>query len=162
MSKEKSLIGHYLKSVSEFHETFDHPVLPSPQIPSQKRCELRVNLLQEELDEFKQAIKDNDIVAIADAFADLQYILSGAILEFGLQDAFKELFDEVHRSNMSKACKSVGEAKATVEMYESVEVPSYYRPRKSDYIVRRTSDDKLLKSISYSPAELKPIVEKWQ
>ena len=56
-----------LNQVSDFHRTFNAPILDTPQIPSEQRCQLRVALLQEELDELAQAIKDNDLVEIADA-----------------------------------------------------------------------------------------------
>ena len=107
-----------LQSVAEFHKTFKHPILESPQIPDEKRCKLRVSLLVEELNELVEGIKSKDIVEVADAFCDLQYVLSGAILEFGLADKFKELFDEVQRSNMSKACNNELEAKDTVAHYK--------------------------------------------
>ncbi|MBP7357533.1 MAG: nucleoside triphosphate pyrophosphohydrolase family protein, partial [Cloacibacterium sp.] len=81
-----------LNQVAEFHRTFNAPILETPQIPSKERCELRVSLLQEELNELKQAIEDNDLVEIADALCDLQYVLSGAVLEFGLGEKFVELF----------------------------------------------------------------------
>jgi predicted HAD superfamily Cof-like phosphohydrolase len=68
-----------LNQVGDFHRTFNAPILNTPQIPSEQRCELRVNLLQEELNELSQAIKDNDIVEIADALCDIQYVLSGAV-----------------------------------------------------------------------------------
>ena len=54
---------------------------------------LRVNLLREELKELEAAIADNDLVEVADALADLQYVLSGAVLEFGLGAKFRTLFD---------------------------------------------------------------------
>ncbi len=84
-----------LNDVKKFHELFDLPVLETPQIPDEKRCSLRVSLLQEELDELKEAIENQDIIGIADALSDLQYVLSGAVLEFGLGGKFKKLFDEV-------------------------------------------------------------------
>ena len=99
-----------LSSVALFHETFKHPILPQPTIPSETRCALRVSLLSEELKELEEAIENKDLVEIADALCDLQYVLSGAILEFGLGEKFKALFDEVQRSNMSKACKTEEEA----------------------------------------------------
>ena len=80
-----------LADVAEFHTTFHLPVLDTPQIPDADRCRLRINLLREELKELEEAIADNDLVEAADAFADLQYVLSGAILEFGLGDKFKAL-----------------------------------------------------------------------
>ena len=101
-----------LNQVAEFHKTFNAPILDTPQIPSKERCELRVELLQEELNELKQAIADNNIVEVADALCDLQYVLSGAVLEFGLGEKFVTLFNEVQRSNMSKACATQQEADA--------------------------------------------------
>ena len=115
-----------LTSVALFHQTFKHPVLPEPTIPSETRCNLRVSLLSEELKELEEAIENKDIVEIADALCDLQYVLSGAILEFGLGEKFKALFDEVQRSNMSKACITEEEAKATVKHYEDKGTPCFY------------------------------------
>jgi predicted HAD superfamily Cof-like phosphohydrolase len=144
-----------LNQVAEFHSTFKHPILPIPTIPSMERCKLRVELLTEELKELQQAIDDNDMVEIADALCDLQYVLSGAILEFGLGEKFKDLFDEVHRSNMSKACKTIEEANQTIEHYRSKGSESYYKEIDGLYLVYRTPDDKTLKSVNYSPADLK-------
>jgi predicted HAD superfamily Cof-like phosphohydrolase len=93
-----------LNQVAEFHRTFKHPILETPTIPSEERSRLRVALLAEELKELEVAILEKDIVEVADALCDLQYVLSGAVLEFGLGEKFRTLFDEVQRSNMSKAC----------------------------------------------------------
>ncbi|HRO07801.1 MAG TPA: nucleoside triphosphate pyrophosphohydrolase family protein [Saprospiraceae bacterium] len=148
-----------LTSVAAFHDLFELPVVAHPTIPDEIRCQLRVSLLQEELNELKQAIEDNDIVEIADALADLQYVLSGAVLEFGLGDRFKRLFDEVQRSNMSKTCASVEEALATQQHYKDIKnVDSYITEREGEYIVYRNEDGKVLKSIAYSAANLRDIV----
>ncbi len=149
-----------LNQVADFHRTFNAPILDTPQIPSEQRCELRVNLLQEELNELSQAIKDNDLVEIADALADLQYVLSGAVLEFGLGDKFVELFNEVQRSNMSKACDTQQEALMTLSHYKKKDgTEGYYKKINGKWLVYRASDDKVLKSINYSPAELKKIIK---
>lgn len=149
-----------LTSVAEFHKTFQHPILDSPQIPSESRCKLRVSLIAEELKELEEAIQANDIVEIADALCDIQYVLSGAVLEFGLGNKFNALFEEVQRSNMSKACKSVEEAEATIKHYKDEKgVDSYYKEVDGLYLVFREGDNKTLKSINYSPADLKSIVE---
>jgi len=154
-------MNQYLKSVAEFHETFKAPILESPQIPSKERCELRVSLLQEELNELKQAIEDNDITEIADALADLQYVLSGAVLEFGLKDRFDELFAEVQRSNMSKACETQQEAIATLSHYKQKDgTEGRYEKVGDKWVVYRNSDDKVLKSVEYSPAALREIIER--
>ncbi len=148
-----------LNQVAEFHKTFNAPILDKPQIPSEQRCELRVSLLQEELDELSQAIKDGDLVEISDALCDLQYVLSGAVLEFGFGDKFIELFDEVQRSNMSKACSSIQEAIETLSHYKKKDgTEGYYKELNGKYIVYRNGDDKILKSVKYSAADLSKII----
>lgn len=150
-----------LNQVAEFHRTFKHPIEPQPTIPSAERCRLRVNLIAEELRELEQAIKDQDLVEIADALCDIQYVLSGAVLEFGLGEKFRELFDEVQRSNMSKTCKTLEEAEATMKYYQEERgFDSYIRQEGTVFLVYRSSDNKTLKSINYSPANLKGILEK--
>ena len=145
--------------VEEFHKTFNAPVLETPQIPSKERCDLRISLISEELNELKQAIEDNDLVEIADALADIQYVLCGAILEFGLKDKFNTLFDEVQRSNMSKACNSQQEALATLSHYKQKDgTEGRYEELNGKYIVYRSADNKILKSVGYSPASLQDII----
>lgn len=149
-----------LNQVAEFHKTFKHPILAQPSIPDENRCRLRVALLAEELKELEVAILEKDIVSVADALCDLQYVLSGAILEFGLGEKFKALFDEVQRSNMSKACNTEEEAKATVEHYFKKDgTVCHYRQEDGKWLVYRTSDNKTIKSIYYSPADLDTIVK---
>lgn len=148
MSKE-------IQMVAEFHSTFRHPVLSTPQIPIE-RVNLRISLLQEELNELKQAISDGDIIEVADAFCDLQYVLAGAILEFGLAKSFDLLFSEVHRSNMSKACISESEANETIEAYRQLDgTESYFEQVGDLFLIYRKSDNKTLKSVNYSPANIK-------
>jgi predicted HAD superfamily Cof-like phosphohydrolase len=150
-----------LNQVAEFHHTFKHPVIAIPAIPSKERCDLRVSLLAEELKELQQAVDDNNLVEVADALCDLQYVLAGAILEFGLGEKFKELFDEVHRSNMSKACKTVEEANLTTDHYKNTaNTESYHKEADGLYLVYRTTDNKTLKSVNYSPANLAAILKK--
>lgn len=149
-----------LNLVAEFHKTFKHPILTAPSIPSEDRCKLRVALIAEELKELEVAILEKDIVEIADALSDIQYVLSGAILEFGLGEKFSSLFEEVQRSNMSKACLSEDEAKATVEFYKKKDgTECYYKEEAGKWLVYRTSDNKTIKSINYSPADLQGILK---
>jgi predicted HAD superfamily Cof-like phosphohydrolase len=147
-----------LNQVAEFHRTFKHPILDTPQIPSKLRSDLRVSLIAEELKELQEAIDNNDIVEVADALADIQYVLAGAVLEFGLGEKFRELFDEVQRSNMSKACNSVAEAEATIAHYAAKGTDAYYKEIEGKFLVYRKGDDKTLKNINYSPADLKKII----
>src|SRR6188472_1607681 len=149
-----------LNDVAEFHRTFNLPVLDEPEIPSADRCALRINLLQEELDELKQAIADKDITEVADALSDLQYVLSGAILEFGLGSKFKALFEEVQRSNMSKVCEDYATAEETLEYYMAKDgTRGFINESLSGFLVYRESDRKVLKSVKYSPADLEKILK---
>ncbi|MEO8472759.1 MAG: nucleoside triphosphate pyrophosphohydrolase family protein [Chryseolinea sp.] len=148
-----------LSLVAQFHNTFKHPILPNPAIPDETRCKLRVALIAEELKEFEVAILEKDIVAIADALCDIQYVLSGAILEFGFGDKFKSLFEEVQRSNMSKACNSESEALETIAHYKQNDgTECYFKVESGKWLIYRRSDNKTLKSIHYSPADLEPII----
>ena len=150
-----------LNQVAEFHKTFQAPILEKPQIPSEDRCNLRVELLREELGELKQAIEDKNIVEIADALCDLQYVLSGAVLEFGLGDKFVKLFNEVQRSNMSKACDTMQDAISTLSHYKQKDgTEGYYKEVNGKWIVYRNGDNKVLKSVKYSPANLENIITK--
>jgi predicted HAD superfamily Cof-like phosphohydrolase len=148
-----------LNHVAKFHTTFKHPVLSSPTIPTKERCDLRIALLSEELKELEEAIKNNNIIEIADALCDLQYVLTGAVLEFGLGEKFYELFNEVQRSNMSKTCGSETEALATIEYYKNNKNTECYYVQENDvWLVYRKDDHKTIKSINYSPANLKDLL----
>lgn len=148
-----------LNQVAEFHRTFKHPIEPEPVIPAPERCKLRVSLLAEELRELEEAIYERDIIAVADALCDLQYVLSGAVLEFGLGEKFRDLFDEVQRSNMSKVCHSKEEAEATVEYYRANKnTDCYFEESNGIFLVYRKEDRKTLKSVNYRPADLRSIL----
>jgi predicted HAD superfamily Cof-like phosphohydrolase len=150
-----------LTQVGQFHSTFKHPIAEQPGIPNEKRAALRVKLIGEELKELETAMRDGDEVSVLDALCDLQYVLSGTVLECGMQELFSSAFAEVHRSNMSKACVSQEEAEDTVDYYGSETHPErceahYKRDEGTNmWLVYRSSDDKTLKSINYSKADLR-------
>ena len=149
-----------LTDVSKFMKAFTQPVLDVPTIPSGERAALRVELIQEELNELVEAIANKDIVQCADAFADLQYVLSGAIHEFGLGRKFGVIFNNVHHSNMSKICRSYEEAAETLKHYKNQGTEVYSEKLEGDtYIIKRKSDHKVLKNLYYTPASLESIVK---
>ena len=150
---------NYIKMVEEFHNAFNAPVLETPQIPSKERCNLRVTLIQEELDEMKEAIENGDVIEIADSLGDLMVVLCGSILEFGMGDKFDEIFENIHNSNMSKACSTQQEAIETLLHYKQKDgTEGTYQKIGDVYVVNRNGDNKVLKSVAYSPANLKPII----
>ena len=148
-----------LNDVAHFHDTFNLPVVEEPLIPDAERCKLRINLLEEELEELKTAIRHGDLVEVADAFCDLQYVLSGAILEFGLAEKFRDLFEEVQRSNMSKVCHNMEDAEATVAHYRSRGQEGKIVQKGEEYLVYRISDGKVLKSVNYKSADISSLLD---
>lgn len=92
-----------LKSVEEFHDCFNIKNNYSPTADLEEgQAQLRYDLIKEETEEYLEAVKNNDLVEIADALGDQLYILCGTILKHGMQDKIVEVFEEIHRSNMSK------------------------------------------------------------
>jgi predicted HAD superfamily Cof-like phosphohydrolase len=147
-----------LAATAEFHATFMSPIVAAPALPPPDRARLRLSLLEEEVAELRAAVESDDLVECADALADIQYVLSGAVLEFGMGGVFKQLFDEVHRSNMSKLCSTEAEAEATLAHYRAKDgSEGTYQPREDGFLVLR-SDGKTLKSVNYSPCDLPPIL----
>ena len=91
-----------IKSVEEFHDIFKIGNASEITLIEERDYTLRYNLIKEENDEYLEACKNGDIVEIADALGDQLYILFGTILKHGLQHKIEEVYDEIHRSNMSK------------------------------------------------------------
>lgn len=86
------------KEITEFNEAFGCPAPKKPTTVANSK--LRSKLIIEELTEYNDAVKDNDIVEIADAIGDMLYLVLGAAVEHGIE--IEPVFDEIHLSNMSK------------------------------------------------------------
>ena len=95
-----NLFKNSFKRVKEFHKAFGHPMPQRAGLIDDGRAQLRVDLIQEELDELKVAIYQRNIVAIADALGDLDYVVNGAAIEYGIN--LPKITAEIHRSNMTK------------------------------------------------------------
>ena len=95
-----------LKQVNKFHKAFNIGQAPkSPTLIYENEYKLRHNLALEELNEYLEACKTGDLVEVADALGDQLYILCGTILAHGMQNVITDVFDEIHKSNMSKLDK---------------------------------------------------------
>jgi predicted HAD superfamily Cof-like phosphohydrolase len=91
-----------IKEVAKFHSAFKQVDGKKPQLLDILHWTLRKELGQEELNEYTDACKDNDLVEVLDSLVDQMYIVCGTVLKHGLQDVFWDAFREVQRSNMSK------------------------------------------------------------
>ena len=85
--------------------------------------------------------------------------MSGTVLEFGLGEKFVELFNEVQRSNMSKACDNEVQAQETVEFYKAKGTDAYYEKSGNKYNVHRVADNKVLKNKYYSAADIASLLK---
>jgi predicted HAD superfamily Cof-like phosphohydrolase len=93
---------HEIIAVSEFHDAFGVNNADSPTLVKKEIGELRYKLMAEENDEYLEAVKNDNLVEIADALGDQLYILCGTILTHGMQHVIEKVFNEIHASNMSK------------------------------------------------------------
>lgn len=146
-----------IERVTEFMKTFQETQInTTPSFPDDTISKLRIDLLQEELDEFKTAIEHRDIVGVFDALIDLQYVLDGAFQAFGLAELKEDGFAEVHASNMSKVCLTEYiKDKTSDSIYP---IKHSFKRVANGYVCLR-EDGKVLKSINYTPPNLKKIIE---
>ena len=86
--------------VKIFMKTYGQEIKVKPEFPEEKVINLRISLIKEELDEFQEALKEKNLVEVADALTDLLYVTYGAGHAFGID--LDKCFAEVQRSNMSK------------------------------------------------------------
>lgn len=93
---------HTLNRVNEFHQAFDLKIIKNPDLTDETTNQLRVSLIQEELDELKKALTEQNQVAALDALVDLQYVLDGTFISLGLAEKKIPAFEIIHASNMSK------------------------------------------------------------
>jgi predicted HAD superfamily Cof-like phosphohydrolase len=92
-----------LSAVTVFHKAFGLGVNNKPTTKiDESTMNLRFSLMDEENKEYLEAIKNNDMIEVADALGDMLYILCGTIITHGMQDVIDEVFEEIQRSNMSK------------------------------------------------------------
>ncbi|BBM37037.1 nucleoside triphosphate pyrophosphohydrolase family protein [Pseudoleptotrichia goodfellowii] len=124
-----------IKSVEEFHRIYKlgNSENPIGKLENGKE-NLRFELMKEENEEYLEAAKNGDIVEVADALGDMMYILCGTIIEHGMQHIIEEVFDEIHRSNLSKLDENGN--------------PIY------------REDGKVIKGPNYFPPDIKKIIKK--
>ena len=122
-----------IAAVKVFHEAFgiENNTKPVADLGLEVAM-LRYELIREENEEYLEACRNKDLVEIADALGDQLYILCGTILRHGLQDKIVEVFDEIHRSNMSK----LGEDGKPIyrEDGKVLKGPNYFKPNIADII----------------------------
>jgi len=147
----------FVNEVEEFNSTFGKPNNYEPTIPERKEWMFVYDFIQEELAEYKEACENGDIVEILDALCDITYVSlgNGAMLH-GLKGKIWNAYQEVQASNMSKACKTEEEAIETAKSEAArVGEDTHYEQVGEYWVVYRSRDRKVLKSINYFRPNLK-------
>ena len=91
-----------INQLKDFQRSFGGLVNNEPTLIPRENWLLRLNLSQEELDEYKDACEDEDLVEVFDSILDRLFLAFGDAVEHGLSNILERGFDEVYRSNMSK------------------------------------------------------------
>ena len=147
----------FVNEVETFNKTFGKPNNYKPTIPSKKEWMFVYDFIQEELAEYKEACEKGDIVEILDALCDIAYVsLGNGVMLHGLKDKIWPAYQEVQASNMSKSCVDEDEAAETVKVrtIEQKE-PCHYEQVGDRWVVYRSRDRKVMKSINYFRPNLK-------
>lgn len=147
----------FVDEVEEFNKVFGKPNNYEPTIPEKKEWQFVYDFIQEELEEYREACENGDIVEVLDALCDIAYVsLGNGTMLHGLKDKIWPAYQEVQGSNLSKACKTEEEAIQTVSKRskEQGEACHFEKVAEGRYIVYRTRDKKVMKSINYYRPDL--------
>ena len=147
----------FVNEVEIFNATFGKPNNYVPTIPEKKETNFVYDFCIEEITEYQEACKNGDIVEILDAICDIAYVtLGNATMLHGLKDKIWPAYKEVQASNMSKSCKTEEEAAQTVTQRAKEQGEECHFEKVGDYyVVYRTRDRKVMKSINYFRPDLK-------
>ena len=141
----------FVNEVEIFNATFGKPNNYVPTIPEKKETDFVYDFCIEEITEYQEACQNGDIVEILDAICDIAYVtLGNATMLHGLKDKIWPAYKEVQASNMSKSCKTEEEAAQTVTQRAKEQGEECHSEKVGDYyVVYRTRDRKVMKSINY-------------
>lgn len=147
----------FVDEVEIFNDTFNKPNNYVPTIPEKKEWQFVYDFILEELEEYREACENGDIVEVLDALCDIAYVSIGnGVMLHGLKDKIWPAYLEVQASNMSKACKTEEEAIQTVSQRSKEQGEACHFEKVADgrYIAYRTRDRKVMKSINYFRPDL--------
>ena len=147
----------FVDEVEEFNAVMGKPNAYEPNIPERKEWEFVYNFILGELEEYKEACEKGDIIEVLDALCDITYVATGnGTMLHGLKDKIWPAYQEVQASNLSKACRTEDEAKATVIQRSSEQGEECYYEKVGDYyVVYRSRDRKVMKNVNYFRPNLK-------
>jgi len=141
----------FIDEVEEFNAVMGKPNNYEPTIPERKEWEFVYDFILEELEEYRTACEEGNIVEVLDALCDITYVATGnGTMLHGLKDKIWPAYQEVQASNLSKACQTEEDAKATVIQRSSEQGEECHYEKVGDYyVVYRTRDRKVMKNVKY-------------
>ncbi len=147
----------FVNEVEDFNDTFGKPNNYEPTIPEKKEWMFVYEFIKEELEEYKEACEKGDIVEVLDALCDITYVsLGNGVMLHGLKGHIWEAYAEVQASNMSKSCETEQEAIDTVTVRSNEQKEEcHYETVGDRFVVYRSRDRKVMKSINYFKPNLK-------
>ncbi len=146
----------FVSEVEDFNKLFNKPNNYTPTVGSKKDWMFIYDFIKEELEEYKEACEQKDIIGILDALCDIAYVsLGNGTMLHGLKTKIWPAYSEVQRSNLSKACKTAQEAIDTLKQRtKEQEEPCHVEQFGDMYIVYRTRDRKVMKNIYFTEPDL--------
>ena len=147
----------FIDEVEEFNAVMGKPNNYEPTIPERKEWEFVYDFILEELEEYRTACEEGNIVEVLDALCDITYVATGnGTMLHGLKDKIWPAYQEVQASNLSKACQTEEDAKETVIQRSSEQGEECHYEKVGDYyVVYRTRDRKVMKNVKYFKPDLK-------
>lgn len=141
----------FVSEVEDFNNAMGKPNNYIPTIPSEKEWRFVYDFILEELEEYREACESGDIVGVLDAIGDLLYVAVGnSAMLHGLKYKIQDAYQEIQASNLSKCCETEELAKETAKVRsEELNIETHYEKVGDTYVVYRSSDRKVMKSINY-------------
>ena len=154
----------FVNEVEDFNDAMGKPNNYEPTVGKEKEWKFVYNFILEELEEYKEACEKGDIVGILDALCDITYVsLGNGVLLHGLKGQIWKAYQEVQASNMSKSCETEQEAIDTVTVRSNEQKEEcHYETVGDKYVVYRSRDRKVMKSINYFKPNLNQFFEEKQ
>ena len=152
----------FVNEVEDFNETMGKPNNYEPTVGEKEQWMFVYNFILEELEEYKEACENGDIVGILDALCDITYVsLGNGTMLHGLKGQIWKAYQEVQASNMSKSCATEQEAIDTVTVRSNEQKEEcHYETVGDKYVVYRSRDRKVMKSIIYFSPNLEQFFDK--
>lgn len=152
----------FVSEVEDFNKLMGKPNNYEPIIPEEREWQFVYDFILEELEEYREACQNGDIVEVLDALCDIAYVATGnGTMLHGLKDKIGPAYQEVQASNLSKACKTEEEAKETVsQRIKEYKEECHYDKVGNKYVVYRSRDRKVMKNINYFRPDLKQFFTK--